>query len=151
MGRVQLEKKIGKLIFIHSFITFLGEHLNVNNVINALLCLCSCFYVHVFLRFSGFFFFFFFDRGVGGWGVSYPNLFWFCKFFLYLQGPLGEVVLRLIPFWDQHSPHWYVYRCDRWGRNRPKSTRTQQCLHSMPVSPARYAMLRQPVNDTKSR
>ena len=47
---VQLEiKKIGKHIFIHYFITFLGEHSNVNNVINALLCLCSCFYVQVFM------------------------------------------------------------------------------------------------------
>ena len=58
---VQLEiKKIGKHIFIHYFITFLGEHLNVNNVINALLCLCSCFYVQpwlitfeIFLNFFG--------------------------------------------------------------------------------------------------
>ena len=46
----QLEiKKIGKHMFIHYLITFLGEHLNVNNVINALLCLCSCFYVQVFV------------------------------------------------------------------------------------------------------
>ena len=29
-------KKIGKHIFIHYFITFLGEHSNVNNIINAL-------------------------------------------------------------------------------------------------------------------
>ena len=43
------KKKIGKHIFIYYFITFLGEHSNVNNVINALLCLCSCFYVHVFV------------------------------------------------------------------------------------------------------
>ena len=47
---VQLDiKKIGKYIFIHYFIKFLGEHSNVNNVINALLCLCSCFYVQVLL------------------------------------------------------------------------------------------------------
>ena len=26
---------------------------------------------------------------MGGWGVSYPNLFWIFIFFLYLQGPLG--------------------------------------------------------------
>ena len=32
--------------------------------------------------------FFFFDRGVGGWGVSYPNFFWIFIYFLYLQGPL---------------------------------------------------------------
>ena len=56
------KKKIGKNIFIHYFITFLGEHSNVNNVINALLCLCSCFYVQVFvvnyfLDFPEFFFF----------------------------------------------------------------------------------------------
>ena len=38
---VQLEiKKIGK----HIFIAFLGKHSHVNNVINALRCLCSCFY-----------------------------------------------------------------------------------------------------------
>ena len=43
--------KLKKLenIFIHYFITFLGEHSNVNNGINALLCLCSCFYVQVFV------------------------------------------------------------------------------------------------------
>ena len=42
-------KKIGKYIFIHYFITFLCEHSNINtgNVINVLLCICSCFYVHV--------------------------------------------------------------------------------------------------------
>ena len=35
---VQLEiKKIGKYIFIHYFITFLGEYSDVNNVINVLL------------------------------------------------------------------------------------------------------------------
>ena len=55
-------KKIGKYIFIHYFITFLGEHSNVDNVINALLCLCSCFYAQVFvvnyfLDFPEFFFF----------------------------------------------------------------------------------------------
>ena len=39
---VQLEiKKNGKYIFKQYFITFLGEYSNVNNVINALLCL-SC-------------------------------------------------------------------------------------------------------------
>ena len=37
-------------IFIHNLITFLGEHSNFNNVINALLCLCSCFYVPVGIR-----------------------------------------------------------------------------------------------------
>ena len=41
-------KKIGKHIFIHYFNTFLGEHSSVNNIINALLCLYSCFYVQVF-------------------------------------------------------------------------------------------------------
>ena len=47
---VQLEiKNIGKHIFIHYFVTFLGEHSNVNNVINALLCLCSCVHVQVFV------------------------------------------------------------------------------------------------------
>ena len=55
-------KKIGKHIFIHYFITFMGEHSNVNNVIKGLLCLCSCFYVQVFvvnyfLDFPEFFFF----------------------------------------------------------------------------------------------
>ena len=50
VGQVsKLKKKIGKHIFIHYFITFLGEHSNVNNVINGLLCCCSCVYVQVFL------------------------------------------------------------------------------------------------------
>ena len=43
------KKKIGKHNFIHYFSMFFDEHSNVNNVINALLCLCSCFYVHVFV------------------------------------------------------------------------------------------------------
>ena len=49
MGGLLEIKKIGKHIFIHYFITFLDEHSKVNNVINALLCLCSCFYVQVFV------------------------------------------------------------------------------------------------------
>ena len=74
------KKKIGKYIFIHYFITFLGEH---SNVLNAPLCLCSRFHD----RYSWLITFeifrnFFWDRGVGGWGVSYPNFF---GFFLYLQ------------------------------------------------------------------
>ena len=87
LGRVQLEKKIGKLIFIHSFITFLGEHLNVNNVINALLCLCSCFYVHVFLRFSGFFFFFFWIEGWVGGVYRIQTCFGFVNFFYIYKAP----------------------------------------------------------------
>ena len=39
-----------KHICVHYFIRFLGEHSNVNNVINALLCLCSCFYVPTGIR-----------------------------------------------------------------------------------------------------
>ena len=47
---VQLEiKKLENICFIHSFITFLGEHSNVNNFINAPLCLFSCLYVQVFV------------------------------------------------------------------------------------------------------
>ena len=42
-------KKNGKHISIHYSITFLGEHSNVNDVINALLCLCYCFHVQVFV------------------------------------------------------------------------------------------------------
>ena len=38
---VQLGKKIGKHIFKHYFITFLGKNSNVNNVINVPLCLIS--------------------------------------------------------------------------------------------------------------
>ena len=96
------KKKIGKHIFIHYFITFLGlgKHSNVNNVINVLLCLCSCFYVHLFvvnyfLRFSGIFLL---DRGVGGWGVSLPNFFGF----LYLQGPQAESLFYL-KFWHNYN------------------------------------------------
>ena len=81
-------KKIGKHIFIHYFITFLDRHSNVNNGINELLCLCSCFYVHVFVvNYFQDFTEFFLDRGVGGWGVSYPN-FLDIYIFFYLQGPL---------------------------------------------------------------
>ena len=39
--------------------------------------------------------FFFLDRGVGGWGVSYPNFFWIFIFFLYLQGPLNTCTGRV--------------------------------------------------------
>ena len=37
--------KLKIYIFIHYFITFLGEHSNFNDVINVLQCLCSCLYV----------------------------------------------------------------------------------------------------------
>ena len=87
---VQLEiKKIGKHIFIHYFITFLGEHSNVNNVINVL-CLCYCVYMY---RYSWLITFEIFRiEGCvcgGGGGVSYPNFFWIYLFIfvLYLQGP----------------------------------------------------------------
>ena len=61
-------KKIGKHIFIHYFITFLDKHSNVNNIINALLCLCSCFYVrYSWMTFEIFRNFFFLIEGwVGG-------------------------------------------------------------------------------------
>ena len=42
------------------------------------------------LRFSRIFFW---DRGVGGWGVSYPKFFWIFTYFLYLQGPLAAIPL----------------------------------------------------------
>ena len=35
--QLEISKKLEN-IFIHYFLTFLGKHLNVNNVINALLC-----------------------------------------------------------------------------------------------------------------
>ena len=90
MGQVSNWKKIGKHIFIRYFITFLGEHSNVNNVINALLCLCSCFYVHVFVvnYFRDFPEFFFCIEGwVGEWGVSYQNFFAFLYFFYIYKAP----------------------------------------------------------------
>ena len=82
-------KKIGKHIFIHYFITFLGEHSNVNNVIHALLCLCSCFYVQVFVVNYFEIFQNFFLGWRGGWvGCIVSKLFWIFIYFLYLQGPL---------------------------------------------------------------
>ena len=47
--QLEIRKKLKTDFFIHSFITFLGENANVNNVINALLCLCYCFYIQVFV------------------------------------------------------------------------------------------------------
>ena len=79
--------KIRKYIFIHYFITFLGEHSNVNNVINAFV-LASMYRYSWLHTFEIFRIFFFWDRGVGGWGVSYPIFFWIFIFFIYLQGPL---------------------------------------------------------------
>ena len=87
---VQLEiKKIGKHVFIHYFITFLGEHSNVNNVINELLCLCSCFYLQVFEVFWNFFF------GIEGWvGGVYriQNFLDFYIFFIFTR-PLRQYKL----------------------------------------------------------
>ena len=86
---IQLEiNKNWKTYFIHYFITFLVEHSYINNVINALLCVCSCFYVQVFevnyfLDFPEFVL----DRGVGGYAVSFPNLFGLLYIFFNLQGP----------------------------------------------------------------
>ena len=51
--------------------------------------LASMFMYSWLITFEIFQIFFFFDTGVGGWGVSYPNLFWIFIYFLYLQGPLG--------------------------------------------------------------
>ena len=83
-----------KLIFIHYLITFLGEHSNVNNVINA-------FVLASMYRYSGvitceIFWNFFWDRGVGGWGVSYPNF--FLDFYIYFyihKTPKYDVVRRV--------------------------------------------------------
>ena len=74
---------------------FLGEHANVNNVINALLWLCSCFYLQVFVvnYFWDFPEFFFFWYRCGWVGCIVSKLFWDFFFFLYLQGPLHGVFL----------------------------------------------------------
>ena len=74
-------KKIGKQIFIHYFITFLGEHSNVNNVINAHAFVLASMYRYSWLITFENFLNFFWDRGVGGWGVSYPNFFGILHFF----------------------------------------------------------------------
>ena len=78
------------------FITFLDEHSNVYNVINALLCLCSCFYLQVFvvnyfLRFSGIFF-----LGIEGWVGGVYRIqtcldFFFCNIYKapYTRSPCG--------------------------------------------------------------
>ena len=89
---VQLEKKNGKHIFIHYLITFLGEHSNVNNDINALLCICSCFYVQVFVvnYFWDFPEFFWIEGWVGG--VYRIQTFLNLYIFVIFQGPLGLYV-----------------------------------------------------------
>ena len=48
--------------------------------INALLCLCSCFYVQVLVVTFEIFGLFWIEGWVGGWGVSYPNCFGFLYF-----------------------------------------------------------------------
>ena len=74
--QLEINKKIGKHIFKHYLITFLGEHSNVNNVINALLCfVLASMYRYSWLITLEIFRNFVWDRGVGGWGVSYPNFF----------------------------------------------------------------------------
>ena len=71
-------KKLDNIFLYILLLRFWGEHSHVNNVINALLCLCSCFYVQVFeVNYFEIFGNFCWDRGVGGWGVSYPIFFGF--------------------------------------------------------------------------
>ena len=43
------KKKMENMFLYIILLRFWGEHSSVNNVINALLCLCSCFYVQVFV------------------------------------------------------------------------------------------------------
>ena len=66
-------KKIGKFIFIHYFITFLGEHSNVNNVINALLCI---FFLLLMYRYS--------------WLITFEI---FRNFFFWIEGWVGRMYL----------------------------------------------------------
>ena len=42
-------KKLENIFLYIILLRFWGEHSNVNNVINVLLCLCSCFYVQIFV------------------------------------------------------------------------------------------------------
>ena len=83
-------------IFIHSFITFLGEHSNVNNVINVLLCLCSCFYVQVFVvnYFWDFPEFFFLDGGWVGCIVSKLCLYFYIFFIFTMPLTPPLIVVR---------------------------------------------------------
>ena len=87
-------KKFEKHIFIHYFITFLVAHSNVNTVISALLCLCSCFHVQVFVvnyLFSGILFLW-----IEGWvgGVCCMETFLdFYIFFIFTRPPPNHRVL----------------------------------------------------------
>ena len=81
MGRVS-NWKFKKLENIFLYIILLRFWAGIRPSITLI---CSCFCVHVFVvNYFRDFPQFFLDRGVGGWGVSYPNFF---GFFTYLQDP----------------------------------------------------------------
>ena len=55
--QLEIKKKLENIFLYIILFAFMGEHSHVNNVINALLCLCSCFYVHTGIRGFPVFFF----------------------------------------------------------------------------------------------
>ena len=111
---------------------FLGEHSNVNNVINGPLCLCSWFYVQVFAvnNFWEFPEFFFGDRGVGG--VYLIQTFLDFYIFLYLQGPLASV-----PPYNQDSISCTLRPSSREGGGNSMQLSTREALNVQPRREAR--------------
>ena len=98
-------KKNWKTYFYTLFYYFLGEHSNVNNVITALLWLCSCFYVLCtmyryswLITFEIFRNFFFLDRGVVGGVYRIQTSFGFLCFFYIYKAPYPLQRILLLPF-----------------------------------------------------
>ena len=104
-------KKIGKHIFIHYFITFLGEHANVDNVINALLIsyaivLASMYMYSWLITFEIFLNFFWIEGGLV-W-VYHIQTFLDFYIFLYLQGPSDKQVANALQLQNDRSSSKYV-------------------------------------------
>ena len=107
-------KKIGKHIFEHHFITFLGEHSNVNNVINALsLCCIASMYMYSWLITLEIFLNFFFGQR-GGWVGGVYRIQSFLDFYIFFiftrplrcvnSKILSSVLLRRRPYPSFESP-----------------------------------------------
>ena len=59
------------------------------------LVLASMYRYSWLITFEIFLNFFFFDKGVGGWGVSYPNFFWIYIYFFIFTRPISGRLISM--------------------------------------------------------
>ena len=80
---------------------------------------------------------FFLDRGVGGWGVSYPNLFWIFIFFYIFKAP-NHCLFTFTDGAEGHQCH--VPGPARLAGEERTGTRTERWLQGMHGLVYRYVV-----------